>query len=101
MGAPASSVTVVMDGMSPPITPGEVSWAYARLEWADRTTAEAWLRAGEGYAFTGEVAALVADGLRDGSVSVGAFTPGALFGPTLAVRAGGEILLSGNIEAAS
>lgn len=82
--------------LAPPVSPGEVSWAYARLEWADRSNADAWLRTGEGYAFTGEVAALVADGLRNGSASAGAFTPGALFGPTLAVRAGAEILLSAN-----
>ena len=87
--------------LTPPVSPGEVSWAYARLDWADRSNAEAWLRTGEGYAFTGEVAALVADGLREGSVSAGAFTPGALFGPNLAVRAGAEILLSSNMEAAS
>jgi short subunit dehydrogenase-like uncharacterized protein len=82
--------------LAPPVSRGEVSWAYARLEWADNSNAEAWLRTGEGYAFTGEVAALVADGLREGSASAGAFTPGALFGPTLAVRAGAEILLCGN-----
>jgi short subunit dehydrogenase-like uncharacterized protein len=87
--------------LTPPVSPGEESWAYARLDWADNSNAEAWLRTGEGYAFTGEVAALVADGLREGSVSAGAFTPGALFGPTLAVRAGAEILLSSDIEAAS
>jgi hypothetical protein len=87
--------------LTPPVSPGEVSWAYARLEWADGSNAEAWLRTGEGYAFTGEVAALVADGLREGSVSAGAFTPGALFGPTLAVHAGAEILVSGSKEVAS
>jgi short subunit dehydrogenase-like uncharacterized protein len=87
--------------LTPPVSPGEVSWAYARLDWADRSNAEAWLRTGEGYAFTGEVAALVADGLREGSISAGAFTPGALFGPNLAVRAGAEILRSSNMEAAS
>ena len=78
----------------PPVSPGGESWAYARLEWADGTGAEAWLRTGEGYAFTGEVAASVVEELRGGAVSAGAFTPGALLGPTLAIRAGAEILLS-------
>jgi short subunit dehydrogenase-like uncharacterized protein len=87
--------------LAPPVSRGEVSWAYARLEWADHSNAEAWLRTGEGYAFTGEVAALVADGLREGSLSAGAFTPGALFGPTLAVRAGAEVLVPGNKKAMS
>ncbi len=34
MGAPAESVIVVIEGMSPPSTPGEVSWAPS-MAWLD------------------------------------------------------------------
>ena len=69
------------------------SWAYARLEWADGTRREAWLRTGEGYAFTARVAALAAAQLGDESTAPGAFTPGALFGADFARQAGGEIVI--------
>jgi short subunit dehydrogenase-like uncharacterized protein len=71
---------------------GDVSWAYARLDWADGSRREAWLRTGEGYAFTARVAALAAERLGDGTAVPGAFTPGALFGAELATLAGGEIV---------
>jgi short subunit dehydrogenase-like uncharacterized protein len=78
--------------LTPPRKAGGVSWAYARLEWADGTRREAWLRTGEGYAFTARVAALAAGRLADEATPRGAFTPGALFGADLARQAGGEIV---------
>jgi short subunit dehydrogenase-like uncharacterized protein len=78
--------------LTPPAKAGDVSWAYARLEWADGSRREAWLRTGEGYAFTARVAALAAERLGDGTAAPGAFTPGALFGAELARLAGGELV---------
>jgi short subunit dehydrogenase-like uncharacterized protein len=78
-----------------PVTASEQSWAYARLEWADGDRREAWLRTGEGYEFTGAVAAAVARRLAEGTARAGAFTPGALFGAELAREAGAEIVLDG------
>lgn len=85
--------------LTPPVRAGDVSWAYARLEWADGRRREAWLRTGEGYAFTARVAALAAGQLGDGSTAPGAFTPGALFGVDLARQAGGEIVTRGGVSA--
>jgi short subunit dehydrogenase-like uncharacterized protein len=85
--------------LTPPATSGDISWAYARLEWADGTRREAWLRTGEGYAFTARVAASVATRLAEGSGRPGAFTPGALFGADLARIAGAEILSSNEVGA--
>ncbi|MEU3012136.1 saccharopine dehydrogenase [Nocardia asteroides] len=76
-----------------PSAPGEISWAYAFAEWPDGTTRQAWLRTGEGYAFTSRVAATVAARLADGDARPGAFTPGALFGADLARAAGATITL--------
>ena len=83
----------------PPANAGDVSWAYARLEWADGTRREAWLRTGEGYTFTARVAASVATRLVEGSGRPGAFTPGALFGAELARLAGAEMLSSNEVGA--
>jgi short subunit dehydrogenase-like uncharacterized protein len=85
--------------LTPPATNGDVSWAYARLEWSDGTRREAWLRTGEGYTFTARVAASVATRLGEGSGRPGAFTPGALFGTDLARLAGAEILSSNEVGA--
>jgi short subunit dehydrogenase-like uncharacterized protein len=85
--------------LTPPVKAGDVSWAYARLDWADGTRREAWLRAGEGYAFTARVAALAAGELAEGTTPPGAFTPGALFGADLARQAGGEIVTQGAVSA--
>ncbi|WP_068176249.1 saccharopine dehydrogenase NADP-binding domain-containing protein [Mycobacterium sp. UM_CSW] len=78
--------------LSPPVKPGDVSWAYARLEWPDGTHREAWLRTGEGYGFTAKVAAHTAVRLTNGAARAGAFTPGALFGTELARDAGAGII---------
>jgi short subunit dehydrogenase-like uncharacterized protein len=84
--------------LTPPVKTGNVSWAYARLEWADGTRREAWLRTGEGYAFTARVAALAAGQLGEASTTRGAFTPGALFGADLARQTGGEIITKGHVS---
>ena len=73
--------------------PREHSWGHARLQWADGSTAEGWLRVGEAQAFTGAVPAEVARRLLDGAGKPGAYTPAALFGPSLAEACGGEYLI--------
>ena len=78
--------------LSPPAQSGEVSWAYARLEWAGGIRREAWLRTGEGYRFTAKVAAHTVARISNGTAQAGAFTPGALFGTDLARDAGAEII---------
>src|SRR5262249_54992337 len=78
--------------LSPPVKSGDVSWAYARLEWPGGTQREAWLRTGEGYTFTAKVAAHTAARISNGATQAGAFTPGALFGTDLARDASAEII---------
>ncbi len=73
--------------------PRPYSWGHARLEWADGTVAEGWLRVGEAQAFTGAVPAEIARRLLAGEGRPGAFTPAALFGPGLALACGGEYLI--------
>lgn len=77
-----------------PVSAGPAtSWARARVEWADGETKQAWLRAGEGMAFTGAVMSEVALRLANQEGHPGAFTPGALFGAKLAEECGGTFLL--------
>jgi short subunit dehydrogenase-like uncharacterized protein len=83
--------------LTPPAKHGEISWAYARLEWPDGTHREAWLRTGEGYGFTARVAAHTASLISDGQGRPGAFTPGALFGADLARDAGAQIITPGTV----
>jgi short subunit dehydrogenase-like uncharacterized protein len=83
--------------LTPPAKSGEISWAYARLEWPDGTRREAWLRAGEGYGFTARVAAHTAARISQGQGVPGAFTPGALFGAELARDAGAQIITPGTV----
>ena len=71
----------------------ENTWAHARVEWADGTVREGWMRTGEAMAFTSAVAAEVALRLSRGEGTPGAATPGAMFGPELAEAAGGTFLL--------
>jgi len=78
--------------LAPPAKSGDISWAYARLEWPDGSHREAWLRTGEGYRFTARVAAHTAARISDSVVDRGAFTPGALFGADLARSAGAKII---------
>ncbi|GAA0360970.1 saccharopine dehydrogenase NADP-binding domain-containing protein [Actinoallomurus spadix] len=68
------------------------SWGRARLEWADGTVQEGWLRVGEAQEFTGAVPAEVARRLLSGEGRPGAYTPAALFGPSLAEACGGTYL---------
>ncbi|KAA8963657.1 saccharopine dehydrogenase NADP-binding domain-containing protein [Mycobacterium sp.] len=78
--------------LRPPAKSGEVSWAYARLEWAGDTYREAWLRTGEAYGFTAKVAGYTAARISDETTRHGSFTPGALFGTDLARHAGATII---------
>lgn len=71
------------------------SWAHARVEWADGTSREGWLRLGDASDFTAAVAAEVAHRLLTGQGRPGTFTPAELFGSSLAEACGGEYLLAG------
>jgi short subunit dehydrogenase-like uncharacterized protein len=73
--------------------PREHSWGHARLEWADGTVREGWLRVGEAQAYTGAVPAEVARRLLAGEGRAGAYSPAALFGSALAEACGGEYLI--------
>ncbi len=75
--------------------PRRHSWGHARVEWPSGASREGWLRAGDGMDFTAAVAAEVALRLARGEGSPGAYTPGALFGPEVAIAAGGEFLIDG------
>jgi short subunit dehydrogenase-like uncharacterized protein len=72
--------------------PREYSYGHARLEWPDGTVQEGWLRLGDAQTFTGAVAAEVAHRLLNGQGRPGAYTPAALFGPSLAEACGAEYL---------
>jgi short subunit dehydrogenase-like uncharacterized protein len=75
--------------------PRENSYGHASASFANATTREAWLRIpGDAMDFTCVAAAAVATRLAQGEGRPGAFTPCALFGPELAVAAGGELILS-------
>jgi hypothetical protein len=74
--------------------PREHSWGHAVVQWADGTEREGWLRVGEAQTFTGAVPAEVALRLLKGEGRPGAFTPAALFGPSLAEACGGEYRVS-------
>jgi len=73
--------------------PRPYSWGHARVEWADGTAREGWLRVGDAQVFTGAVPAEVARRLLAGEGREGAFTPAALFGPSLALACGGEYVI--------
>ena len=70
--------------------PREHSWGHAVLEWPDGSIREGWLRVGEAQSLTATVPAEVVRRLLDGQGKPGAYTPAALFGPTLAEACGGE-----------
>jgi short subunit dehydrogenase-like uncharacterized protein len=71
----------------------ESTWARARVEDADGTVREGWMRAADAMSFTSGAAAEVAVRLARGEGRPGAYTPGALFGPELAEAAGGRFIL--------
>lgn len=73
--------------------PREHSWAHARVQWADDTVREGWLRVGDASSFTAATAVLVATRLADRTGPPGAYTPTAAFGPDLATDAGGHFIL--------
>jgi len=79
--------------VAPAKGPAKPSWAHARVEWDDGRVSEAWLKAGEGMAFTAKIAAEVALRLSRNEGRPGAFTPGALFGAELAETAGAEFIV--------
>ena len=74
--------------------PAKHSWAHAEVRWSDGSVREGWLRAGDAMNFTTAVASAVAHRLARDEGRPGAFTPGALFGPDLAVEAGGTFILA-------
>lgn len=71
----------------------EFSWTHARVQWASGVTREGWLRTGDAMAFTTAVVVEVASRLARNESRPGAYTPGALFGPDLAIDAGGQFFL--------
>jgi short subunit dehydrogenase-like uncharacterized protein len=81
--------------------PREHSWGHARVEWADSTVREGWLRLGDAQAYTGAVPAEVARRLLAGEGRPGAYTPAALFGPSLALACGGEYVIAGETDYAA
>ena len=72
---------------------GYVSLSYAQLDWADGETRAGWLKMGDGYAFSGRVAAGAVRGQLAGTVPPGAHTPAAVLGPELAYHAGATLLI--------
>ncbi len=68
------------------------SWAHAAVRWSDGTESEGWLRVEDAMGFTCAAAAEVAQRLLRGEGRPGAHTPCALFGPGLALAAGGEFV---------
>jgi short subunit dehydrogenase-like uncharacterized protein len=74
---------------APPATVTSYLWAMATA--ADGRTAEAWLRTGEGYAYTARSAVLAVEATL-ASEPLGATTVARAFGAGLSLAAGGEIL---------
>jgi len=75
--------------------PRDHSWGRADVQWADGTHRVGWLRAGDASTFTAAVLAEVARRLLHGEGRPGAYTPAALYGPSLAEACGGEFVLDG------
>ncbi|WP_100523003.1 saccharopine dehydrogenase NADP-binding domain-containing protein [Mycobacteroides abscessus] len=74
--------------------PRRSSWGRARIEWPSGRVREGWLRTGDGMAYTAAAVTEVAQRLAAGEGRPGAFTPGRLFGPDLALAAGAEYLVT-------
>lgn len=68
------------------------SWGHAWADWDDGTSREAWLRLGDAQQFTEEATAEVARRLLEREAQAGAYTPGALFGPSLATDLGAQFV---------
>jgi len=73
--------------------PRRHSYGHARVEWADGTVREGWLRAGDAGEFTASTAAAVATWLAEGRGRPGAHTPVAALGAGLVTAAGAELIL--------
>ena len=71
-----------------------VSLSYAELVWPDGTSRRGWLEMGDGYDFSGRVAAAVVHAQLTGRVPYGAYTPAAVLGPELAFEAGAELVMN-------
>jgi len=67
------------------------SYLWARATGADGQTAQAWVRTGEGYAYTARAAILAVEAAL-GSQPLGATTVARAFGSELSFQAGGELL---------
>ncbi|WP_020657947.1 hypothetical protein [Amycolatopsis benzoatilytica] len=74
--------------------PRQSSWGRARVEWPSGDVREGWLRTGDGMTFTVGAVTEVALRLAKGEGRPGAFTPARLFGPEVALAAGGEFVLA-------
>ena len=68
------------------------SFTHAKIEWADGSVRQGWLRGPDGGTFTSTVAAEVTARLARNEGRPGAYTPGGLFGSTLATSLGCEYL---------
>lgn len=69
-----------------------VSLSYAELDWPDGTSRAGWLKMGDGYDFSGVVAASVARAQLTAAIPHGAHTPAAVLGPRLAFDAGAALV---------
>jgi len=78
--------------------PRQHSWAHAHVTWPDGSTREGWLRLGSASLFTAATSAEVAARLLTGQGRPGAYTPAALFGPSLAEICGGELLMTPSVD---
>ncbi len=72
--------------------PREHSFGHARVEWADGTVREGWLRLGDAGEFTAAATAAVAIALAAGRGRPGADPPVATLGSGIVAAAGGELL---------
>jgi hypothetical protein len=72
--------------------PREFSWGPARAEWSAGTSREVWLRLGDAQHFTEASTAEIVRRLLVMQAQPGAYTPGALFGASLATDVGGEFV---------
>jgi short subunit dehydrogenase-like uncharacterized protein len=70
-----------------------VSLSYAQLDWANGESRAGWLQMGDGYEFSGKVAAAVVRAQLAGAVPSGAHTPASVLGPELAFRAGATFVI--------
>lgn len=73
--------------------PRSHSWGHAQVNWADGRIREGWLQLGEAQAVTITLMAEVVARLLAGTGRPGAYTPVALFGPSLAESSGGTYLI--------